>query len=681
MKKRKSEIATILMIGAVIVMGVTAVISSFTQNDKRTTSSRASIACESPQKPCGNSECYNPSTQTCVRGMPVDLPSTPIPAVTGVWTTCPSGSANEGYFVCKGTYFEDKNCTVSISSTHTWCRGANTTVATPTKPSTSTPVVTAVPNTSCQTVNTGCSNERICCDGLTCHPKLRICTAYSATPLPCANEGEDPSKRNCCPPLVRVSNGSSGTICKKSSTTPLVPISSAIQEYVYDCNGKGGVPYPIDAMCSTYCKSTVGSDYVKNSQGTGTDGLHYCCCGEVAPVGSNGKPDDACSLIKCKDGEQSIVEYSLSLSQYGIPLSRCSGNSTYGGILVLTSRVGNYSCDGNTVVETPAVEDTPIPVDTPDPKGGGCINTGFAECTSMIKDGPEKYVHNGTMCCLAGEIAETPPPNSETGQECKGIQPLKSCDAKGYADRGYLYKKSNGGNSYCCKSKDGPPIDPKIPAAVSSYPILTPFSVYQTTTCEKVCGTTNSPTPDKPLYINTGGMYPLYKLTNDTSGAIGESEVKEQVCKCGVALAEAGPNYIQYDGLSYNCDQDVRTCTISDWTNGCWLGKTVVTCNISGKSKNVCCPAGTGSSDSVGDRIISVKVINSCGSPINVEAKNANDMDSQTVYDKATLSIFAKDGDEISITYIDRTETPRLLGCTIANGATGCTVNAMCGTL
>jgi hypothetical protein len=191
MKNRKSEIATILMIGAVVVMGVTAVISSFTQQDKRTTQSRAGQACESPERRCGSTECFNPSTQRCDGGRPVALSSvpptatptrrplsnprdtrtedlgvtptkTPIPTKTPTPTApctrtyCTSGLGEE-YWIKSNKKYENDNCTKLMTvSLINYCRGessptnppANTTAAptaTPTKAASST-VVSGVGN-------------------------------------------------------------------------------------------------------------------------------------------------------------------------------------------------------------------------------------------------------------------------------------------------------------------------------------------------------------------------------------------------------------------------------------------------------------------------------------------------------------------------------------------------------
>ena len=133
MRNRQGEIATILMLGSLVVIGVTAVISSFTMKDKKTTSSRASaVACYDDQLKCGSTTdycCYDPETHYCTPDKQCKSKTVipPAPVVTGVQTQCSDNSPYEYYLCAGGKKYEDKECTKSITNATNWCKyGQNT---------------------------------------------------------------------------------------------------------------------------------------------------------------------------------------------------------------------------------------------------------------------------------------------------------------------------------------------------------------------------------------------------------------------------------------------------------------------------------------------------------------------------------------------------------------------------
>lgn len=149
MKNRKGEVVTLVTIGALVVVGVTAVISSLGLNKKTSTNTRANspVICEkylcseinstytkgywymkenSPLE-YSNSTCTaalsKKSTDYC-KGLNVS--STPIPVITGVLTDC-ANSDIYTYYVCGGKWYEDQACKTAITNKTNWCKyGANT---------------------------------------------------------------------------------------------------------------------------------------------------------------------------------------------------------------------------------------------------------------------------------------------------------------------------------------------------------------------------------------------------------------------------------------------------------------------------------------------------------------------------------------------------------------------------
>ncbi len=155
MKKRRSEIATLFAIGTMVVVGVAAIVSSLTLNQKKTTSSRASTySCETSGNKCvfkdnilnplivcqengytntavgscaANHACCNVSSYT-----PSKTP-TPIPSC--LKRTCLSNIAYD-YYKKSGKHYEDSACLTPIPNITNFCKGN----ISPPPANTSTPV-------------------------------------------------------------------------------------------------------------------------------------------------------------------------------------------------------------------------------------------------------------------------------------------------------------------------------------------------------------------------------------------------------------------------------------------------------------------------------------------------------------------------------------------------------------
>lgn len=139
MRNRRGEITTILMLGTLVVIGVTAVISSFTVKDKKTTSSRAAEAnCTNvSQSYCNNLIKYgdcpsgNLGTQ-CLKctngkyrcpGTKDDSLVSPTPA-SCTSKSCTTGTG-EPYWVRSGKNYSDDKCNEVITKLiGDWCKGS-----------------------------------------------------------------------------------------------------------------------------------------------------------------------------------------------------------------------------------------------------------------------------------------------------------------------------------------------------------------------------------------------------------------------------------------------------------------------------------------------------------------------------------------------------------------------------
>lgn len=125
--------------------------------------------------------------------------------------------------------------------------------------------------------------------------------------------------------------------CKDSTTSGAVSSgSSAFQCAVGDS-------VVADGTCSETC-SSAGSTYVSNSQGTGSDGNHYCCCKKTEV----GKGLDTCykayrpGLYSCEAPDSKIVIYAPSMAAVG--MSSCSAyNKEAATALYFAGVPGKYS--------------------------------------------------------------------------------------------------------------------------------------------------------------------------------------------------------------------------------------------------------------------------------------------------------------------------------------------------
>lgn len=219
MRNRRGEIATILTLGVMIVIGITAVISSFTVKDKKTTSSRASEACDPlTEVRCGITCCPKPTRAP-----------TPTPAaISGCsysQSFCPEVCGANNCVKCSG----------SGATTKYKCRSGSTT----------TP--TSVPTTggSCPEGSIQYDTESSCVD---------YCDGQGGTYIK-NSRWTDTAGQHCC--------------CKSSDTAlGFDGCCKAYRPDMYDCPGQNKVVIYAQSMsavgmtsCSAYNKGTTTALY------------------------------------------------------------------------------------------------------------------------------------------------------------------------------------------------------------------------------------------------------------------------------------------------------------------------------------------------------------------------------------------------------------------------------------
>ncbi len=396
MKKRKSEIATIVMIGAVVVMGVTAIISSFTQQDKKTTRSMAR-------------EVEDPTPRPTLRPTSVAAPTA---STSCIYAECADGTA---YWKKAGKYYKKAGCATLIPDLNSWCRlgdGVPPTIA---------PTVVSGFSCTSGTKQTG-STTKTCSD-------ICLNNGYSTGKNGVPNSTA--SIRNCC---------CSGTSSPAATAVPTTPASGTGTDQG-NCPS-GSTKYDTESGCADFC-SSKSSTYVRNSQWTDSSG-HHCCCTTVPDVGQtpDGNPDDACCLVKAnKEGQMCLTLYSPSLSQYGMPLSSCNGNPAYGGTLELCSKYGGAQsgCDVQPV-DTGSVEPTVDPgTDT-----GECYLKKSTGETCI--EGYSPAGQRGSQCCPSG--GEDILPSVEPTPEYTTL-PTYDCDLPSKKKYTVLKTTKPGCRNYC----------------------------------------------------------------------------------------------------------------------------------------------------------------------------------------------------------------------------------------
>ena len=245
-----------------------------------------------------------------------------------------------------------------------------------------------------------CTNNKYRCPGTTDDSSSGVCTAR--TIATCTTTNNCPGTKTCnstgtawgacvdkprdgCPSTSSTA-GTENNTCRSSTpkcNTGLVCNSSNICKKssatgsAFTCSE--GTAYQ-GVGCYDLC-AAKGLSYIPSSQGTGTDGKNYCCCGGGIS-GVDGYPaDDSCWIIKCINGEPSKVQYSDSLSKYEMPLSSCQGGSVYsgGGLMAIGSanadkQLSTLSCSsGNEETFT-----DPDPEPEENPPSNSCFNFGSA---------------------------------------------------------------------------------------------------------------------------------------------------------------------------------------------------------------------------------------------------------------------------------------------------------------
>lgn len=527
MRNRRGEIATILMLGTLVVIGVTAVISSFTVKDKKTTSSRAS--CVSTQQTCigeTNTICCDKATKVCGwdsndKRICVAKPvvNSPTPTTPCNPNKCNIGTGEE-YWVRSGKNYSDDKCNEVIAKPITdWCKGSGL-IPIPSK--------TPVPSTT---------NTKTYCSGTTGIYYYK-CTSGNYVDSTC-NKEKIPDVIKWCTPTISTSPiptnpPASGKICPNGSTQ-----------------------HDTTNACVDYCAS-VSSKYIYNSQWTDTAG-HHCCCATVAtvPTGTNGKPNDSCCLFKCKGGVLSDpVVYAPSLSAASMPLTSCNGNPAYGGKLYLCGYSGNYSCIGDT--EVGEIPPTPVPAEVVIPPATDDCEKKFANCLEAYKptyQGTNKFSYYKSKSGTGANIYSSGDANNCTQSTWNEIA-----------------------NHYCkgtplTEETIVPGEDPKggTTPGMTVEPTLDPTMVALSCSTD-ICSGTQTGNSNTVYHNTTTDRY--YK--SNKKSELFSYGVKASYCECGNPKPTEAPNTTDYSKkgsiyMYYNCIQDHNTEApyIACWSGAC----------------------------------------------------------------------------------------------------------------
>lgn len=355
MKNRKGEVITLLTIGALVVIGVTAVITSLTptQNQKKTTSSRAAMACMDGEIKCGpatNNDCCDTSTEKCSAGKCVPLS----PTDCGGPEYC-SGNSNQ-YYKKSGANYSDRLCspTKKIDDITTYCAPAVTECEGP---------KTCATSTNKYWKKSGAYYAAAGCTG----------TAMSLTAV--------------CPPPTSTP--------KPDPTAPVVGTCTSGGQKFLGTNG-----YNVDTP-GDICKANGGT-YVGNNQQGNENGQRWACCKLTdTTLGFDGcckayRPE----MYDCPGGNK-VVIYARSMSAVG--MTSCSKYNSS------TNTSMYFACDPNKYVDggctSSIIWDGGMSVDdknnqgnlvnatpTPEPQMGECE---FVACGDDTEKGYYKRVRTG----------------------------------------------------------------------------------------------------------------------------------------------------------------------------------------------------------------------------------------------------------------------------------------------
>lgn len=314
MKRRKGEIATLLMIGAVVVMGITAVISSLTQNNTQSTSSRASIneSCAVGETKCGTSSsftCCNNATQTCNYTTHICMPkSTPIPTIPAGNPTCVKTSCSTVDPTFKKGYYQynevaDKSYKTGCSGTAlsanalwSYCQSLNPPPTVP--PTVNTPTVVPTiggggPPTGgwtqscCFVYPDGPQNDRYGCD-----PGVKYIRVYATAAARNANQMDTPCEKTVGYGAERFFECSqTSDACETPHAEPTTPLGN-------NTGGTcevGGLSIPNDGK--VHCLPDESNRYARCNGSIFTCSLGKSCNEGVGPNG-----DAQCSVIGVTGG-------------------------------------------------------------------------------------------------------------------------------------------------------------------------------------------------------------------------------------------------------------------------------------------------------------------------------------------------------------------------------------------
>lgn len=597
MRNRRGEIATILTIGTLIVIGVTAVISSLGLKDKRTTSSRASeVYCiYTTKSSCENlakvGDCPNTGTvcSVCKNGKyrcPLTKDDSYVAPTLAPCSEkkCTSGTG-EPYWVRSSKNYSDDKCNEVISKPiNDWCRGSGL-IPIPSK--------TPVPSTT---------NTKTYCSGTTGSYYYK-CTNGNYVDSTC-NKEKIPDVTKWCVPTISTSPIPSQDTCTKG------------QKFV------GTLGYNVETpeqICSAHNGVYVGSSQQGQENDTAgksqrwaccavsdansvcpKPGLGYACCVQdtrECPSGDiryrwYGCTGQVCSATKINTtgGFTHLFDCPLGVNPASpencssvlptpkLSIDGCEDYGSYGLLGGCHEKCTDPSkeckaADGDTVQRF-CCPKPPPEVPQPEPEVPPEITTpecqlapNLAECRDIdLLDKNNTYKYEKGQCCPKVSIPpateETPIPGSS--DDCMSIQTLKTCDSTEYGTSGFPVKKKIGSVWYCCKTNTStPPSQPGvITPEVSTSPVnVTPLPEKKgkvSVSCKDFCDSSDA---------STNSIESIYQAV----GSVGYYNEKEEFMpgaevwfECACKEPETQKEKVE--------KANTRTITV---TNGCTYGITV----------------------------------------------------------------------------------------------------------
>ncbi len=442
MKNHRGEIATLLTLGLVVVgtlitLGTSLFVSNKTTN--LASNSKATMSCPSPKKIYTRT-----SQQTC----------------SGVCTGIP------------GYAYDSQN----MSTLECCCKPTGS-AATAAQPAAAQPV--GAGSCTLPWVNTSDARDECAPNGYTkvgCQTGFYKCTTPAvAVPAPvtssfaCATgeKKSGTSSQTCsaiCGSAGYISNtqqldGATRNCCCNKATAPAAPAASSGTSS-YQCSE--GEPISTSGTCFSTCEAN-GSTYVSNSQGTGVDGKHYCCCKKT----ESGKGFDTCykaytpGSYGCEAPSSKVVVYAPSMAAVG--MDNCSKYNTNSNTsLYFAQAPGAYS-DGQCAVvwsgaldvgaksqEAQQLIEPPVEIpdetgdDIPGEEADNCIKRVGFKCSSGGYTGSTKtfdYYKSTAAGCTSNTV----------GGSCYGTSPT-SCSTEWNVFLKSQCSSATGGGSNSCKS-------------------------------------------------------------------------------------------------------------------------------------------------------------------------------------------------------------------------------------